>query len=88
MSELNLRIQNLQDFKNILNQPAGARLIASLVDFCGVFSSSNSNKPNEGAREVGLMLYRMALDVDGGELAYIRGRKELEEILRQKEEQE
>ena len=83
MSKKELEAQNVKDFANILRHPAGARFLAGLIDFCGVFSDN----PDDGARKVGLMIYRMALDVDGGEETYIRGRRELEDILNRKEEQ-
>ena len=77
MSKLDLEKQNFQDFADVLKQPAGARFIAGLVAFCGVFD----NMPDGSAREVGLTLYRWALDVDGGEEAYIKGRDDCKRIL-------
>ena len=82
MSQLDLELQNNQDFANILMQPAGARFIAGLIAFCGVFD----NMPDGSAREIGLTLYRYALSVDGGEQAYINGRDECERILKKEEQ--
>jgi len=77
MSRAGLERRNTEDFTNVLRQPAGARLIAGLIDFCGLFADS----PKEGARDVGLMLYRFVLSIEGGEAAYIGGRDECKTIL-------
>ena len=82
MSKRDLEKQNVQDFENILKQPTGARFIAGLVDLCGVFKEQSG----EATRKIGLMLYRMALDVDGGEQAYINGRNDCKRILERKDQ--
>ena len=77
MSLLDLEKQNLMDFEEVIKRPAGARLIAGIIDFCGVFRDDS----DDAARKVGLMLYRMALNVNQGELCYINGRNDCREIL-------
>ena len=64
-----------KDFSAILNTPQGARFIAGLLDFCGVYRSSHrigEQSPldtafREGQRDVGLMLLRRAQEEPDGE---------------------
>ncbi|MDR3321827.1 MAG: hypothetical protein LBS93_05200 [Synergistaceae bacterium] len=84
MSRADLERQNTADMEHILKQPEGARLIAGLIDYCGLFDESSA--ASREARDVGLMLYRYALSIRGGEDAYIRGRNMSRNILEKKEE--
>ena len=88
MSRADLERQNLSDFSTVINTPEGARLIAGLVDYCGVFGLSYGHDSSfkEGRRDVGLMLYSWMLSTSGGEQAYIRARDECAGIAGRGEE--
>jgi hypothetical protein len=77
MSRRDLEKQNNADLKRILALPEGARFIAGLIHFCGLFDDC----PEGGKRDVGLMLYRWAIACPEGEKAYIWARDELKRIL-------
>jgi hypothetical protein len=78
------KLQERADFETVLNEPEGARVIASLLDFCGVYESSHAigeSNPldtafREGRRDVGLMLLKNIKDCPGGELVLLRAQAE------------
>jgi hypothetical protein len=87
MSRADLAQQDALDFACILRQPDGARVLAGLIDFCGVFESNeHGDLFREGMRNVGLMLYGRIRESPGGERAYIEARDECIRIFNKKEE--
>lgn len=54
--------RELKDFRAVMETPAGRRLVANLLDFCGFqkssFTGNSTTFFNEGKREVALELWR------------------------------
>jgi hypothetical protein len=75
-----------EDFGNVFGTPEGARVIAGIIDFCGVFSANPAGSLYaEGMRNVGLMLYKRATDAPGGEERLTAARRQRVEIESRKE---
>jgi hypothetical protein len=83
VSAKDLERQDREDFAKISATPEGARFIAGLLDFCGVFNPNEGNSAyQEGMRNVGLMAYGRIRECAGAEAAYIEardGRRKLHE---------
>jgi hypothetical protein len=76
-----------EDFASVLRTPEGARVIAGLMDFCGVFDvNPEGDLFREGMRNVGLLLYRRTLDVPGGEGAFAAARDKRNREIWEKED--
>jgi hypothetical protein len=88
MSAERMLARDNDDFRSVLNTPEGARVIAGIVDFCGIYTANPSgNMYAEGMRNVGLMLYRRVTDAPGGEERLIAARRDRMSMLsRGKEE--
>ncbi|MDR1019142.1 MAG: hypothetical protein LBL73_00155 [Synergistaceae bacterium] len=83
-----------EEFESVLKTPEGGRVIAALLDFCGVYRSSyrlgmehqHDTAFREGQRDVGLMLLKRIKDCDGGEMILVAAqsqrRKRYEEAAR------
>jgi hypothetical protein len=63
-----------EDFESVLRTPEGARFIAWLLIFCGVYTNSHEQDKNspldtafrEGRRDVGIMLFKLVKETEGG----------------------
>ena len=85
MTREELAQKEREEFESVLSTPEGARFIAGLLDFCGVYMSSHSigaESPldtafREGKRDVGLMLLGRIKERGGGELALLSAQSEL-----------
>jgi hypothetical protein len=81
-----MRGRDNEDFRSVLNTPEGARVIAGVIDFCGVFEANpTGNLYAEGMRNVGLMLFRRAADAPGGEARILAAARDRMEMLSRKE---
>jgi hypothetical protein len=78
-------LKEKDDFESVLRTPEGARFIAWLLIFCGVYTNSheqNKNSPldtafREGRRDVGLFLLKCAKEAEGGDRALMTAEAEL-----------
>jgi hypothetical protein len=85
MSAEDLERQDREDFAKMSATPEGARFIAGLLDFCGVFSSNEENSAyREGMRNVGLMAYKNIRGFAGAEMAYIKARDDRRKLYEKK----
>jgi hypothetical protein len=79
------------DFESVLRTPEGARFIAWLLIFCGVYRNSHEQGKNspldtafrEGRRDVGLMLLKYAKETEGGDRALLIAEAELIKNLKE-----
>jgi hypothetical protein len=75
------------DFQSVIGTREGARVIAGLIDYCGLFEpNAAGNLYEEGRRDVGLLLYKRTLGTPGGERAYIAARDERLELMLKEED--
>jgi hypothetical protein len=88
MSLERMRRKDNDDFRTVTETPQGARVIAGIMEFCGLYSQyPNGNLPfHEGMRNVGLMLLRRAADMPLGEERLLAERRERNRLLGETEE--